>query len=149
MKGKHEPGLDDLQAELAETRRQLAEAQEVIRAIQAGEVDAVVVDGPGGNQVYTLRNVDFPYRSLVEAMNEGAANLSADGHILYCNRTLSALTGIPLEKIIGQPASRLFAGKFGPMLDDLIERTLKGEPATAETELTGSNGRGRFQCISH
>jgi PAS domain S-box-containing protein len=138
---KTKPRTNGLRAEPAEARKQLAEAQEVIRAIQPGEVDAVVVDGPTGSQRYTLRNVDYPYRSLIEAMNEGAANLSADGHILYCNRTLSRLTGLPLEKIIGQPASRLCAGGFGPMLGDMIERIRRGEPATAETELAASNGR--------
>jgi PAS domain S-box-containing protein len=144
MRDKVEPGLEDLKAELAESRRQLAEAQELIRAIQSGDVDAVVIDGPGGSQVYTLRNADTSYRFLVEAMNEGAANLGADGSILYCNQKLSGLTGMPLERVIGQSVKRLFAKKFQPVLDGLIERTLRGEPATAETNLIGRNGRRRI-----
>jgi len=136
-----EPGLEALRAELSEVRRQLAEAQEVIRAIQSGEVDAVVVDGPRGSHVYTLENADSSYRALVEAMNEGAAYLSPGGEILYCNKTLSGLAGMPLERVIGQPVKHLFAGKFRPALDALLLRTLSGETATSETELIASHGR--------
>jgi PAS domain S-box-containing protein len=131
-----EPGLEALRAELAETRRQLAEAQEVIRAIQSGDVDALVVS----DQVYTLRGAEAPYRTLVEAMSEGAAGLEADGNMLYCNQALADLVGTPLEKMIGRSAYRLVDENFKPMLNGLMEQALRGEPATAEIELMGENG---------
>ena len=82
-----------LRAKLAETESKLAEAQDVIRAIQAGDVDAVVVSGPEGEQVFTLKDAEYAYRALVEAMNEGAATLGADGTVLYCNQRLADLAG--------------------------------------------------------
>jgi PAS domain-containing protein len=85
--------------ELAEAK--LAEAQQVIQAIQSGEVDAVVVSRPEGNQVFTLKTAEYAYRALVEAMNEGAATLGSDGTVFYCNQSLSCILSVPIERIIG------------------------------------------------
>jgi hypothetical protein len=52
-------------AELADLRARLAEAEEVLRAIRNGEVDAVVVAGERGEQVYTLSGADRVYRQLI------------------------------------------------------------------------------------
>ena len=53
-------------------QRELEEAQETLRAIRQGEVDARVVDGPHGPQLFTLKTAEQPYRMLVEQMQEGA-----------------------------------------------------------------------------
>lgn len=51
---------DSSDAELDELRQRLAEAQETLRAIYQGEVDALVVRGPAGPQVFTLRGAQEP-----------------------------------------------------------------------------------------
>src|SRR4051812_37841431 len=79
-----------LVAENQELRRRLEESEEVLRAINSGEIDALVVSTVGGEQVYTLQGAEHPYRVLVETMNEGAATLDGEGTILYCNKYLSA-----------------------------------------------------------
>ena len=43
-----------LQQENEELRARLAEAEETLRAIREGSVDAVVVSGPHGDQVFSL-----------------------------------------------------------------------------------------------
>ena len=63
----------------------LQEAEETLDAIRSGEVDALVVAGPEGERVFTLRGAEHPYRVMVESMNEGAISLALDGTILYCN----------------------------------------------------------------
>jgi hypothetical protein len=45
-------------------RTQLEEAQDLLRAIRTGSVDALVVDGLGGQQVFTLEGADHTYRLL-------------------------------------------------------------------------------------
>ncbi|HXR90604.1 MAG TPA: ATP-binding protein [Steroidobacteraceae bacterium] len=95
-------------ADLQTLQARLAEAEEMLRAIRAGEIDAVVVRGPSGEQVYTLRNADSPYRTLVEQMQDGAAILSAEGDILYCNLSLAQLFGLPLQEVIGGSILRFF-----------------------------------------
>lgn len=87
--------------DVANLRARLAEADEMLDAIRNGEVDAVVVPGPRGDQLFTLKGADEPYRVLVEEMNQGAVTLSADGSILYCNRRFADLLKTPREEIVG------------------------------------------------
>jgi PAS domain S-box-containing protein len=90
------------QPEDAEIRVQLAEAVETLRAIRAGEVDALVVaEGSPGHQVFTLASADRPYRMFVETMRDGAATVSEEGIVLYANRRMSDLLSRPLSRIIG------------------------------------------------
>jgi len=79
----------------------LEEAEETLRAIHKGEVDALVVSGPDGEKIYTLQGADEPYRVFVEAMNEGAVTLTADGTIFYCNRRFSEIVRGVHQRIIG------------------------------------------------
>ena len=88
-------------AENADLRRRLEEAEEVIRAIRSGAVDAFVVEEPHGNRVYTLDSADRPYRLLVEQMQQGAVTLNGDGAIAYCNLRFAELLGLPHERLIG------------------------------------------------
>jgi signal transduction histidine kinase len=79
----------------------LAEAEDTLRAIRQGEVDALVVEGPEGSRVYTLESADEPYRMLVEQMHEGAVVLTNGGHVLYANARFAALAGEPLKSVVG------------------------------------------------
>ena len=63
----------------------LAEAEQLIEAIKAGEVDAFALSKDDQPQVYTLQSGDYAYRVLVESFTEGAVNLSEDGLIVYTN----------------------------------------------------------------
>ena len=100
---KNNDSREQLQAEVEELRRRLEETEEVLRAIQSGEVDALVVSMPEGEQVFTLKGAEHSYRVLVETMNEGAASLDPDGTIVYCNSRLATMLQLPLEKLIGSP----------------------------------------------
>ncbi len=97
------PSVEELQA-------RLEEAEDLLRAIRSGDVDSMVVSGPRGNQVYTLNGADQPYRVLVEAMNEGAAILTADGVVVYSNRSFAAMLDTPLDEVIGSPMDRFVFG---------------------------------------
>jgi PAS domain S-box-containing protein len=82
-------------------RQRLAEAEEAVRAIRAGEVDALVLPGPGGHEVFTLKTADHAYRVLVEEMQEGAAVVAEDGSVVYANLRLAQMLKEPLERVIG------------------------------------------------
>ena len=86
--------------------RPFAEAEEMLRAIRHGEIDALVVEGAGGSQVYTLRSTEEPYRNLVEQMQEGAVVVTGDGDILYSNARFAALVGEPAESVVGSRIDR-------------------------------------------
>src|SRR5664279_5646232 len=91
--------LDD-----ADVRARLAEAEETLRAIRNGEVDALVVqDASPAAQVFTLSSADRPYRMFVENMRDGAATVSESGIVLYANLRLAELAAGPLADLIGSP----------------------------------------------
>lgn len=81
-------------------RTRLEEAEETLRAIRHGEVDALLVSGPGGAQVFTLESAEQPYRILVEQMPEGAVTVSNQGIILYCNLRFARMLQMPHEKVV-------------------------------------------------
>jgi PAS domain S-box-containing protein len=130
-----------LRIQLAEAESQLADAQEVIAAIRSGEVDAVVVSGPDGEQVFTLRGAESAYRALVEAMNEGAATIGSDGTLLYCNQHLSEMLGISLDQVMGRPFSDVMGSDAMEIIRPLVDRALRGLAAKAEVEMRSSGGR--------
>lgn len=102
---------DQPPATLAEALARMNEAEDTLRAIAAGEVDAFVVsDGGASRRVFTLSTADRPYRIFVENMREGAATLSSKGIILYANQRLAELLSRPREEIVGSPLAMFLSG---------------------------------------
>ena len=121
-------------------RARLAEAEEMLRAIRQGEVDALVVEGAGGNQVYTLHSADEPYRDLVEQMQEGAVVLTGRGDILYSNARFAALVGQPLESVVGSRIDRFVNASDR----DDFETLLRAGSGRRRSSLIGSDS-GAFE----
>ena len=123
--------------EIEELRIRLEEAEETLSAVRSGEVDALVVSGPQGDQVFTLTGAERAYRVLIETMNEGAVVLSADGTILYCNRRFAELVSVPLEQIVGSNFTRFVAESDKPKYEILLQAGLKGK------------SNGEITCLIH
>lgn len=119
-----------------ELRRRLQEAEDTINAIRNGHVEALVVSAQEGEQVFTLRSADQPYRLMVEQMREGALTLAADGTILYCNQRFAELVARPPERIAGQAL-----GEFVHADDrSTLQRVLSSESCRAEVQLRTDGG---------
>jgi PAS domain S-box-containing protein len=116
-------------SEIARLQARLAELEELMRALQMGEADAIVIDGPRGPLVYTLKGAEHPYRVLVETMNEGALTLLADGTILYCNSKFAEMVGLSQDQLTGRS------------LLDLVAPT--DRLLCAELLATGANGSSK------
>ena len=123
--GTHE----QLSRDIADLRIRLSEATEVLRAIRVGDVDAVLVQGPQGDQLFTLKGADEPYRVLIEEMNQGAVTLSADGSILYCNRRFAELLKTPLAGIVGRAFAAFVAPSDHAAFSNLLEAGCTGGSA--------------------
>lgn len=123
-----------LLVEVNRLRSRLAEVEESLGAIQRGEVDALVVGGPNGDQIFTLAGAEHPYRVMVEAINEGAATLVSDGTILYSNRQFAKMLGIPLERLIGKSLPDLFPANIQVAISALIRNARSG-PVRCEIEI--------------
>src|SRR5579859_5498956 len=110
---------------------QLNMAEETLRAIQTGEVDAFVVSDRRTPHVVTLAGGESAYRMLVEAMSEGAATLSRDGVLFYCNRRLAELMRTPRGKVVARPVTTPLESservRFKALLAGVENEIAKGE----------------------
>ncbi|MBW1700194.1 MAG: response regulator [Deltaproteobacteria bacterium] len=89
------------QQEIEALRARLESAEENLRAIRSGEVDALVISTDQGKQIFTLKEADYAFRVLVENMGEGAVTFTEKGLIVYCNSRFAQIVAKPLEQIMG------------------------------------------------
>ena len=116
--------------ELIRSMQLMDEAEQTLRAIQYGTVDAFVVEEAEGHRVYTLEGSDLPYSTLVERMQQGAAMLDARGCIVYCNLSLAQFLGVPRDAVIG----RLLQDLLDPADQEAFQRLQH------ETQIGSSEG---------
>ncbi len=131
---------EDPVAIIQELKQRLAEAEDTLRALRYGEVDAVVAAGPGGNRVYTLKGADEPYRLLVQEMAEGALTISAEGLILFSNQQFADTVASPLERVIGCKLHEFLDPSCLETAGALLE-CARRESVKAEIQLRKANGR--------
>jgi len=127
------------QAELAEVRAQLREAQQTMEAIRGGGIDSLMIGPPGQEQVYALVSADRPYRLIVEAMNEGAATVSPRGVILNANPRLGAMSGQNTTDLVGTAVLDLIPDVHRPAFTALLDVGTGGS-SRGEVDLTGPGG---------
>jgi PAS domain S-box-containing protein len=130
--------------QIEELRMRLEEAEETLRAIRKGEVDALVVSGPQGDRVYTLKGAEQPYRVYVETMNEGAVTLGPDGTILYCNNRFGELLKEPIERIIGSEIVRFIAPTDTLSFESAFQSGRKG---SSKVEILLKGGEGQLTPV--
>ena len=128
------PTIEQLQQENQRLRDLLAEAEDTLRALRAGEVDAVLV-ARDREQVFTLDPADKPYRLMVDQTPQAAATFTTDGVIVHGNLHFERLLGRSLDELVGKPIYDFLAGEsraeFEAMVPDVhaaevqIEVTLR------------------------
>src|SRR5690349_4215571 len=125
---------------IAELEARLAEAEETLRAIHGGEVDAIVMATSAGDQVFTLQGAERPYRRLVEVMNEGAATVSSQGTVRYCNARFAAMLGRPPEEVMGSAMRDHVPPDGLDRFDALVRRAWAGGATRDELTLSRADG---------
>ena len=125
-----------IESEILELRQRLEEAEETLRAIRSGEVDALVVDSPDGEVVYTLSTADYPYRLMIDEMNQGAVSVSPESIILYSNRNFS--------NILGTNGTNLSGTEFG----DFVVEGMRDQ-FLEDLEAAHSQGIRRDYVLKH
>lgn len=131
--------LTRLRDEIDHLRLQLEEAEQTLRAIRAGEVDALLISGDQGERVYTLKSADYPYRVLIEDMSEGALTLTEQGVILYANRRFAEMVRVPLQNVIGSSLSDWIAAADHGILQSALAAGSEGR-RSAELSLASGDG---------
>ena len=121
-------------------QRRLDEAEDTLRAIRQGEVDALVIDSPRGEVIYTLTSADYPYRLMIDEMNEGAVSVSPDSYILYGNRNFGSILGLAETQASGIPFGDFIAPHLRAQFLEDLERA-RNESVKREYVLSHGEGK--------
>jgi len=130
--------IEQLILENEELHSRLSETEETLMAIRNGEIDAIVVSGKKGEQVYSISSAETPYRTFVEEMNEGALTLTKDGIIIYCNKRFAKLVNKPIERVIGSTFKHFISPNDQLKFDHLLARLTKNKNDVLIISLTES-----------
>jgi PAS domain S-box-containing protein len=131
--------IADLERENEELRRRLGEVEDALRAIRDGQVDAIVVDGEQGTQIFSLAGAERIYRVLVETMHEAALTVAPDGTILFCNQRFCDLMRAAVPEVVGQKFAMFAAAEERAALAALLASAETGT-ARRQFVLRATNG---------
>ncbi|MBS0643324.1 MAG: response regulator [Proteobacteria bacterium] len=138
---RSDTGSLTLLSRIRELEDRLTDCQETLEAIRRGDADALVVAANDDqHQIYTLKSADRPYQMLIEQMQEGAVTLGFDGTVLYCNRRLATMLGMPQQRIVGQPLHPFVDSADLAVFERLLRDATRGVTRD-ELTLTAADGR--------
>lgn len=121
--------------EIADLRRRLLEAEETIRAIRTGEVDALVVSGKGDvDDIFDIGSDTESYRSFMEVMDIGAMAVDEKGRMLYVNAHLAAALGADPFKLQGSLIEQFLPVESARLLSTLL---VENGPANLQIDVRG------------
>jgi two-component system, OmpR family, phosphate regulon sensor histidine kinase PhoR len=121
-----------------ELNSRLVVTEETLAAIRNGEVDAIIVPGRNGEQVYSGSSSETPYRTFIEEMGEGAVTLSKDGIILYCNQRFSDFVQSPYERVVGSYLKNFLSPNDNPKFDYFLAQMTHGKKDVLIVTLTST-----------
>ncbi len=130
----------DARRTVSDLMKRLEEAEDTIRAIRNGEVDAFVMRAAEEERVFAVASADGPYRLLVERMQQGAATLSSDGAVLYCNQRFAELLSTSPEHVFGESFGRFVQAGTRLLWNALAAAERKKETARERSLSRGSTG---------
>ena len=117
--------------EIEKLQTELKEANETIEAIRRGEIDAIVIKGKHGNEVYTLESADHTYRVFLEKMSEGAVTLDERGGVQYSNLSFASMVSLTPALVVAELFQDFVADKdknyFTHLLEQGWKEDIKGE----------------------
>jgi len=116
----------ELVQKIEELENRVAEYEQLIGAIKAGEVDAFAITKDHQSEIFTLQSGDYAYRVLIEKFGEGALNLTEDGLIVYTNTYFFELLHLRYENVVGSFLTDFIDAESKEMFRDLFSQALKG-----------------------
>lgn len=120
---------ESLLAENAELRARLEEAEDTLRAIRTGEVDALISDGPDGPLVFILQSSDAEsnrFRSdILGKVSDAVIAVDEERRLIYMNAAAERQYGVTASQVLGQPVSMMIDSRwFAPEDHDEYQTTL-------------------------
>ncbi len=134
-----------LRSALDEIRTRLEEPEEILRAIRQGEIDALVVEEEGEEQIYALQQFGRAYRSMVEeCFPFGVWHADPQGQPLYVSPSFLKLLGTDLRALRERGLFHFLPPDTRERVDRAWEQCrASGEPFSAEYTLPLHDGEER------
>jgi len=145
-----------LRTENAELRARLEEAEDTLRAIRSGEVEALVVETADGPQIFTLQGLDAEssrFRGEILAqVSDAVIAVDAGKRVTYLNAAAERQYRISASDALGRELSEIYTRQWphaeseaargaalrehGEWRGDIIHRTHDGREIAVETSVT-------------
>ncbi len=134
-----------LRSALEEIRNRLEEPEEILRAIRQGEIDALVVEEEGEEQIYALQQFGRAYRSMVEeCFPYGVWHADPEGLPLYVSASFLRLLGTDLRALRERGLFHFLPPEGREPVEREWERCrASGAPFSAEYTISLTNGEER------
>ena len=122
--------VDSLQAANAELRAHLEEAEETLRAIRSGEVDALVVQGQMGTQIFTLQGSETESNQfrgdILSQISDSVVAMDQEQHVTYLNAAAELQYGIMASDALGRSLDELWTTQWAsPQAEEAAASALR------------------------
>jgi PAS domain S-box-containing protein len=138
------PDVQALLAQNEELRARLEEAEDALRAIRAGEVDALVMESAGGPQIFTLQGLDAQSNrfrgELLAQVSDAVIVVDDEQRLIYLNASAERQYGVLASEVVGLPVSRMYETRWRQREDE--------EAALAALRESG-HWRGELIHVTH
>lgn len=120
---------ETLRAENAELRARLEEAEEMLRAIRAGEIDALVVQTSGGPKLFTLQGVDAQQNrmrgEMLAQVSDAVIATDLDQNVIFINASAERQMGVRASAVLGRALANIYIERWeNPAAEVAMQRAL-------------------------
>lgn len=119
-----------------------SEARELIRAMRAGEIDALLIEERGREEVYAVQKYDSVYRGFIEeCFPYGIWLAEPTGRLTYVSQSFLALVGSEFAELRARGLFHFLPAETRTEAERLWMKSLaSGEPFSFEYALHATNG---------
>lgn len=108
----HSPTQQALLAENAELRARLENAEETLRAIRSGEIDALVVETATGPKIFTLQGQDAELNrfrgEILTQISDAVIVVDDDQRVTYLNAAAERQYGVTASEVLGCSIAQIY-----------------------------------------
>jgi len=122
-----------LRSRVSELQDKVREQESLVRALQAGEVDAVVVLHKDRARLAHLTSDEPLYRTIVDKLPQSVATVLSDGTIVYLNDQLAKSLGAPADELRGENLLTYVSAVDRPLIAAMLQRAAKQPQELAAT----------------
>ena len=122
--------VEGLQRANAELSARLEEMEETLRAIRSGEVDALVVQGQGGPQIFTLQGTESESNKfrgdILAQISDAVVAVDQDRHVTYINAAAEVQYGVTASEVLGCRLDEIWTTQWAsPQAEEAAQTALR------------------------